>query len=131
METDRRLHWAMANRTPHSDVPPIGRMVDALVNGAWRRDSELRAGLASMVSDCVDQEFLRHCRLGELHNGMLVIEVDEPGLISILRARWASKIESAFRKCGAKTGVRRVLFKFGRSGDRIPVKVSRMSDKHG
>ncbi|MEK7731332.1 MAG: hypothetical protein AAB363_05695, partial [Planctomycetota bacterium] len=79
-------------------------------------------------ADCVDQEFRRHCRMGDLHNGMVAIEVDEPGLIGILRARWASKIESALRKGGAKTGVRRVLFKFGRSGDRFPVNASVMSD---
>ena len=66
--------------------------------------------------------------MGDLHNGMLTMEVDEPGRISILRARWASKIESALRKVGAKTGVRRVLFKFGRSGDRIPVNANGMGD---
>ncbi len=130
-ETDRRLHWVMANRTPHGTIPKIGVMIGGLVDGALRRDSEQRSQLASILADCVDQEFRRHCRMGDLHNGMLAIEVDEPGLISILRARWASKIESALRKRGVKTEVRRVLFMFGRSGDRIPVKVSGMSDKHG
>ena len=69
--------------------------------------------------------------MGDLHNGMLAIEVDEPGLISILRARWAPTIESALRKRGVETGARKVLFKFGRNGDRIPVKASGMSDRHG
>lgn len=69
--------------------------------------------------------------MGDLQNGLLAIEVDEPGLISILRARWASKIESALRKRDAKSGVRRLLFKFGRSGERIPVNASGMSDRHG
>jgi hypothetical protein len=121
METDRRLHWVMANRTPRGTIPQIGAMIGGLVEGALRHDSEQRVQLASVVANCVDQEFRRHCRMGDLHNGMLAIEVDEPGLISILRARWASKIESALRKGGAKTWVRRVLFRFGRSGDRIPV----------
>jgi Dna[CI] antecedent, DciA len=121
METDRRLHWVMANRTPRGTIPQIGVMIGGLVEGALRHDSEQRVQLASVVANCVDQEFRRHCRMGDLHNGMLAIEVDEPGLISILRARWASKIESALRKGGAKTWVRRVLFRFGRSGDRIPV----------
>jgi Dna[CI] antecedent, DciA len=121
METDRRLHWVMANRTPRGTIPQIGVMIGGLVEGALRYDSEQRVQLASVVANCVDQEFRRHCRMGDLHNGMLAIEVDEPGLISILRARWASKIESALRKGGAKTWVRRVLFRFGRSGDRIPV----------
>jgi len=128
MKTDRRLHWVMANRTPRGSIPRIGAMVGSLVDGALRHDSEQRVQLASIVADCVDQEFRRHCRLGDLHNGMLAVEVDEPGLISILRARWASKIESALRRRGAKSGVRRVLFKFGRSGDRIPVNTSVMSD---
>ena len=124
METDRRLHWVMANRTPRGTIPQIGVMVGGLVEGALRRDSEQRVQLASVVANCVDQEFRRHCRIGDLHNGMLAIEVDEPGLISILRGRWASKIESALRKGGAKTWVRRVLFRFGRRGDRIPVNAS-------
>jgi len=128
METDRRLHWVMANRTPRGTIPQIGVMVGGLVEGALRRDSAQRAHLASILADCDDQEFRRHCRMGDLHNGMVAIEVDEPGLISILRARWASKIESAFRKRGSKTGVRRVLFKFGRSGDRIAVNAAGMSD---
>ena len=131
METDRRLHWVKANRTPRGTIPRIGAMVGGLVEGALRRDCEQRSQLASVHADCVDQEFRRHCRMGELHNGTLAIEVDEPGLISILGARWASKIESVLRKRGAKTGVRRVLFKFGRSGDRIPVTANGMSDKHG
>ena len=128
METDRRLHWVMANRTPRGTIPPIGVMIGGLVEGALRRDSEQRVQLASVVANCVDHEFRRHCRIGDLHNGMLAIEVDEPGLISILRVRWALKIESALRKGGTKTWVRRVLFKFGRSGDRIPVNASGMSD---
>jgi len=69
--------------------------------------------------------------MGDVQNGLLAVEVDEPGLISIMRAQWAAKIEAAFRKQGAKTGVRRVLFKFGRSGDRIPLGAGGVSDKHG
>ena len=131
METDRRLHWVMVNRAPRRMIPQIGMMVGGLVEGALKRDSEQRSQLASVLAGCVDQEFRRHCRMGDLHDGMLALEVDEPGLISILRVRWASKIESALRKRGAKTGVHSVLFKFGRSGDRIPVNVIGMSDKHG
>lgn len=118
----------MANRTPRGTIPQIGVMIGGLVEGALRHDSEQRVQLVSVVANCVDQEFRRHCRMGDLHNGMLTIEVDEPGLISILRARWASKIESALRKGGNKTWVRRVLFRFGRSGDRIPVNASAISD---
>ena len=131
METDRRLHWVMANRTPRSTIPPIGAMIGGLVEVALRRDGEQRTQLASILADCVDQEFRRHCRIGDLQNGLLTIEVDEPGMISILRARWASKIESALRKRDARSGVRRVLFKFGRSGERIPMNASGLSDRHG
>ena len=131
LKPDRCLHWVMANRTLRGAIPQIGEMVGDLVDGALRRDSEQRAQLASVLADCGDQEFRRHCRMGELHEGMLAIEVDEPGLISIMRTRWALKIESALRKGGAKTGVRRVLFKFGRSGDRIPVNTGGMSNRHG
>jgi len=128
MQMDRRLHWAMANRKPRGTILQIGEMVGSLFEGAVRRDSAQRAQLAFIVADCVDREFRRHCRMGELQTGMLAIEVDEPGLISILRERWASKIESALRGRGAKTGARRVLFKFGRSGDRIRVNTGGMDD---
>ena len=121
----------MANRTPCGAIGRIGEVVGGLVDGALTRDSERRAQLASVLADCGDQEFRRHCRMGELHEGMLAIEVDEPGLISVMRTRWATKIESALRKGGAKSGVHRVLFKFGRSGDRIPVISGGMSDRHG
>jgi hypothetical protein len=121
----------MANRTPRSTIPPIGAMIGGLVEVALRRDGEQRTQLASILADCVDQEFRRHCRIGDLQNGLLTIEVDEPGMISILRARWASKIESALRKRDARSGVRRVLFKFGRSGERIPMNASGLSDRHG
>ena len=131
MGTDRRLHWVMANRAPRGTAAPVGGLVGGLVVEALRRDSEQRSRLASILANCVDQGFRRHCRMGDLLNGTLAVEVDEPGLISILRAQWASKIESAFRKCGAKTEVRRILFKFGRGGDRIPANANGMSDKHG
>ena len=131
LEPDRRLHWVMTNRTPRGTIPRIGVMVGGLVDGALTSDSEQRAQLASVLADCGDQEFRRHCRMGELHEGMLAIEVDEPGLISVMRTRWASKIESALRKGGAKAGVRRVLFRFGRNGDRFLVNAGGMSDRHG
>jgi len=131
METDRRLHWVMANRTPRGEIPRVGEMIGGLAEGALRRDRKQRTQLASLLADCVDQEFRRHCRIGDLNHGTLIIEVDEPGLISILRARWSSKIESALRRGGAKTGTGRVLFRFGRCGDRMPVIASGMGDRHG
>ena len=117
----------MVNRAPRRMIAHVGMVVGGLVEGTLRRESDQRSQLASVLRDCVDQEFGRHCRIGDLNHGTLIIEVDEPGLISILRARWASKIESALRRGGAKTGMRRVLFKFGRRGDRIPVNASGMS----
>lgn len=120
MAEDRRLHWAMNNRKRREAVGPIGEMISGFVNGALSRESKHRTQLASVLSDCGDQEFRRHCRMGELHEGMLTIEVNEPGLIGLMRTRWASKIESALRKGGTKTGVHRVLFQYGRSGDQIP-----------
>jgi len=119
MKTDRRLHWVMANRTPRGATAPIGVKISGLIKGALWRDREHRSQLASVLADCVDQEFRQHCRMGDLHNGVLAIEVNEPGLISILQARWASKIEYALRKGGGKAGAHRVLFRFGRGGDRI------------
>jgi len=120
MEPDRRLHWVMTNRAPREATRRIGLMVSGLVNGPLVRDGKQRAQLESILADYGDQEFRRHCRMGEQHDGMLAIEVDEPGLVSTMRIRCGSKIESALRKGGAKTGVRRVFFKFGRSGDRTP-----------
>ena len=128
MKTNQRLQWVIANRTPRGTIPRIGAMIGGLVEDGLRRDNRQRSKLASILAECVDQEFRQHCRMGDLHNGMLAMEVDEPGLISILRGRWASKIESALRNRGAKTGVHSVFFKFGRSGDRIPVNASGMSD---
>ena len=112
MKTNQRLQWVIANRTPRGTIPPIGAMISGLVENGLRRDGEQRAKLASILAGCVDHDFRRHCRMGDLHDGMLVMEVDEPGLISILRGRWVSKIEAALHKRGAKTGVRSVLFKF-------------------
>ncbi len=131
MRPDRRLHWVMANRAPRGDIGRIGEMVGGLVEGAYRNDREQRARLASVLTNCGDQEFRRHCRMGELHEGMLAIEVDEPGLIGVMRTRWAAKIESAFRRGRGKAGVHRVLFKFGRDGDPIPEFADGMSDRHG
>ena len=131
MRPDRRFHWVMANRAPRGAIGQIGAMVGGLVDGALTRDSERRVQLASVLADCGDQEFRRHCRMGELHEGVLAIEVDEPGLIGVMRTRWASIIESALRKGGAKTGARRVLFKFGRNGDRFLMDAGGMSDRHG
>jgi len=131
MRPDRRLHWVMANRAPRGGIGRIGEMVGGLVDGAFKNDREQRAQLASVLASCGDQQFLRHCRMGELREGMLMIEVDEPGLIGVLRTRWTTKIESAFRRSRAKVGVHRVLFKFGRSGDRLLVNTGGMSDKHG
>jgi hypothetical protein len=116
MEQGRRLKWVMANRASRTLPPRIGPMIAGLVEGALVPGTEERAQLAAILGSCVDEEFRRDCRLGEVRGGTAVIQVAEPGLVSTLRVRWTSRLESALRGQPAPRAVRRVAFEFGRSG---------------
>jgi hypothetical protein len=116
MEQGGRLKWVMVNRPPRKLPPQIGPMIAGLVEGVLMAGTEERAQLASILGGCVDEEFRRHCRLGEVRGGTAVIQVAEPGLVSTLRVRWASRLESALRGQPAPHAVRRVAFEFGRNG---------------
>ncbi len=114
-----RLEWVAANRAAKSPPPPIGGTIANLVQDSLKAAAQSRQWLACVVGGSVDEEFRRHCRLGEVREGIVTIEVDEPGLISSLQGRWASKIEAQLRKAATGCAARGVRFRFGRSGDRL------------
>jgi hypothetical protein len=87
-----------------------------LVDGALKPAAGERARLLATLADHVDEDFGRHCRLGDVRGGAVVIHVDEPGLVSAMRRQWIARLESAARKYRGAQAVHRVVFEFGRSG---------------
>src|SRR3972149_8638772 len=123
MQRDRRLEWVKTNRAPRDTAPRVGTCITGLVDRALKQDGAERSRLAAILAGEVDEEFRRHCRLGEVRGEVLIIQVDEPGLVSAMRLGWGSRVLSILRERGPRQGVRRVSFEFGRSGaslDRRP-----------
>jgi hypothetical protein len=116
MQRDRRLEWVKTNRAPRNATPRVGAFITGFVDSALKQHGAERSQLAAILAGGVDEEFRRHCRLGEVRGGMLIIQVDEPGLVSAMRLAWGSRLLAVLREHGARQGVRRVSFEFGRSG---------------
>ena len=116
MQHNRQLTWVMANRTRRDRTRQAGAAVLGLVDGALTAATEERGRLAATLAQHVDQEFLRHCRLSDVRGGAVFISVDEPGLVSAMRMRWAASLEAALRTYRSSQAAHRVTFEFGRSG---------------
>ena len=114
MQHNRQLTWVMANRTRRDRTRRAGAAVLGLVDGVLKVATGERTKLAAILAEQVDQEFLRHCRLSDVRGGAVFISVDEPGLVSAMRMRWAASLESAFRTYRGAQAVHRVAFEFGR-----------------
>jgi len=73
-----------------------------------------RADLARVIDDATDDQFGRHCTVSHFDRGTLVIRVDVPAVVSIMRRRWAEPLQNALRRAGrlGRT-VRRIVFEYG------------------
>ena len=120
MVDDDRLKWVQRNRTRRNSVQQAGTLLARLaervaVDGV---SSEIAAALASVV----DEEFRRHCRIGGVRSGTLMVSVDEASLAYAMRMQWLAPLSKALSASAGIGPIDRIAFEFGHAGVRVPAR---------
>ncbi|UCE62078.1 MAG: DUF721 domain-containing protein [Phycisphaerales bacterium] len=122
MSIEEELTWVQRNRARRPSERQAGQVMETLVvrecTDAFERCGELARALAGYVDD----DFRRHCRLAGVSRGVLTINVDEPSLLYAMRMRWEGVLGDAVRRCGRRGVIGRVVFEYGGTGMRVPVR---------
>ena len=71
---------------------------------------------ANKLSACVDSDFRKHCRLYPGVGSRLRINVDHPGLVYSMRARWLSVLRRVLAEDSSWNALRDVEFAYGTDG---------------
>lgn len=103
-----RLYWVHHNRTRRDRVRAAGALLNELLNGAAGDTGVRLARIRENLEPVVDADFLRHCRLAGIRSDALIVGVDSPGLVHVMRLRWEATVQAVARRLTA--GVSRVTF---------------------
>ena len=113
---DNPLVWITRNRKKPDRARSAGSLVSNLADGLAMGEGAAFKSAAAAIASLVDEEFRRHCRIAGAGGGLLVIHVDEAGLVGPMRLRWSTVLLDAFAREKSVRGMRRVYFEWGRSG---------------
>ncbi|MFQ5590601.1 MAG: DciA family protein [Phycisphaerae bacterium] len=118
MFSDGRLAWVQRNRVRRgcSRERRLGYLAASVARGLHLAGDELAPTAASIIAEVVDEEFKAHCRLASVHNGRIVINVDQPALVYHMRMRWLELLTAAFSADKAARSIVRVVFEYGEGG---------------
>ena len=122
MSCDEELTWIQRNRTRPPRERQAGEVMERLVDRECAQAFERCGEIAVVLAGCVDDEFRRHSRVAGFSSGVLTVNVDEPALVYPTRLRWASVLCDVLRRCRPQGVISRVVFEYGRTGMRIPVR---------
>ena len=116
MDDEAQLRWVMRNRSRSDRARPAGAVIARILKEKWSADAERLATVAADLDALVDEEFRDHCRIAGLNNGVLTINVDDPGRVSAIRHRWLTPLQAAMSSRGTDSRVGRILFTVGSTG---------------
>lgn len=127
-----QLLWVQKNRGPRADrTHSAGKLVLEFARALGETQVEGLGRLAEVVAQIVDVQFREHCRVAEVREGVLRVCVDEPGLIPVLRMKWAESLPGELRKRRARPAVREVRFEHGGAGATIKPPTLNAQSKNG
>jgi len=116
MSQDGRLKWIQANRTRRDRTRLVGGMIERLVQQAAGSGAEEVSRVAAIVADLVDDDFRRCCRVVFGEEGVVVINVDHPTLVQLMRQRWLVPLREALVGRRTPTRIHRIVFAYGEVG---------------
>ena len=116
MSDDSRLRWVWQNRKRVPRERLVGDLLAFKARELQSGEEELARGVASAIAGIVDQDFMRHCRIGSLSNGAIVVNVDEPALVCPMRLRWLDVLSGALRRSGPGRAIRSIVFRYDKAG---------------
>jgi len=119
MDGRRRLEWVQKNRVSRQRLRKVGTLIGEMAARIASQVDGTARSFAGALEGKVDETFRRHCRVAGIQGGVLVIKVDQPGLLYVMRQQWSaplSRLCAASRGTGARPSVR---FELGDSGVRV------------
>jgi hypothetical protein len=112
---DRRLYWVARNRSRRDPTKSAASFVVDLARQLESQQGDFAFALDA-VSSQVDEDFRRHCRLGSVGNGVLVVLVNDAGMVAPVRLRWAGMLLRGLHQTREGTKIRRIHFEYGDGG---------------
>lgn len=114
VERANQIHWVQQNRRRKDTVLPASAMISGWLGRL--RFVEVPENLVRQVAVTMDDELRSHIRLGVERGHTLIVHVDEPALVGLLRRSYGERFDALLRTCGGPHGLRQVEFRYGTSG---------------
>ena len=116
MDGRDRLNWVQKNCERYAHVHAVGRLTRRLVEDVAMVEDAEASELASALAPAVDGQFRRHCRIRGIRGGVLVVNVDQVGLVCPMRLRWSRCLGRFLSGERRWCSVRQVRFELGNVG---------------
>ena len=120
MDGYRQLHWVQRNRCTGKVTFEAGALIHRLLNGLSAGVESCPDALVAAVAESVDAEFRDHCRLAMGSGRMLLVNVDRPEFVAVMRRRWSAQLRRKLGGSGGRSAVSEIRFSVGVSGRSIP-----------
>lgn len=105
-----QLQWIQRNRAKHTRMRSIADAVNRLVESVAAGARELSAAAASAIEAVVDDEFRKHCRVLRSQGGGLIVVVDDPANVYLMRMKWWGPLSEAMMRAGHRATDERIRF---------------------
>lgn len=112
----RQLEWVQRNRAAGYRPARLDEVVDRYAQQVEPVDTELISAAEGVVAEVIDPRWRGHCRVTGARHGVLTVHVDSPGLLYVLRQRFAAEIERKLGRSRRTGELRRVDFRWGPEG---------------
>lgn len=114
VERAKQIHWVQQNHRREDPVPPASAMIRDWLDRL--RFDRVPDELARQLADALDRELRSHTRLGVERKHTLIVHVDEPALVGLLRRSYGERFSELLRTGNEVHGLRQVEFRYGTSG---------------
>lgn len=118
MDIYQRLDWVRRNRARTDRVQTIGAPVRQILSGVEASGFAASRESVDLLSEIVDDEFRRHCRVAVMGRRLLV-NVDQESLVYPMRMRWHVPLNEVFGRQRRRSGIRDIIFDYGKRGIRL------------
>jgi len=120
MQSDAQLKWVHRNRKREERVRHTGaaiqHTIQEVVSGT---DVTTAKEVASAIAGVVDGEFRVHCRIYVSEQGALIVHVDEPALVYVMRVQWLEVIRKGLSGIRSTTLTNGIIFRYGSAGVQV------------
>ncbi len=115
MQSNTQLGWIQANRSKRNRACHVSAPIERIAQriGALG-DTQAAEAIAARVAGVVDDAFRAHCRIALPDERTLLVSVDRPALVYVMRAQWLNRLGEVLSDVR-----RRIVFEYGSAGARL------------